>query len=212
VPSFKERQPAKIDVLLTLAATGPRAGVASSQSAQGVAANLRVSGPAIAFDQAPAAFERLTKSTICTHPQQADRSKALSRGPGINRRGAKPPNPHPSADDAKLIAEGKAFSPNLRGLHGLTGQGLKPMAPPLVNSGVGARPRRPPLSESCGRHGPAAHGWGHRLPAANVCPRCPLSPRGKIGRSRRPELHPQRMATPSRRSLWPKSRRFAANR
>jgi len=142
---IKERQPAKIDVLLTARAdlSAPSKRGAARSLLEGVAANLR--GPRAAADrirqstrgiQAPGQVRR------CTDPPVRRAAQALFAWPGHQSpKRPNPPNPAPLGRRGKLIAEGKDLFPQIcAGCHGLAGQGLKPMPPPLVNpSGCSAR-------------------------------------------------------------------------
>ena len=136
---IKERQPEKIDALLSLAAgQSPAQAWRRKAVLGGIAVNTRTR-PArpIAFERVPAGFEALAKSDDPATQQQSEQIKSLFAWPGNQPSNVTPPPAArpPTPRDEALIAEGKNhFVLICAACHGPAGQGLKPMAPPLVNS------------------------------------------------------------------------------
>jgi mono/diheme cytochrome c family protein len=136
----KERQPTKVDVLLMLAA-GQRADQAWRRRSllDGIAANLRVR-PArpIAFNGEPAGFKTLAKSDDASTRQQAEQIKVLFSWPGHQAEEEAPKSAESrflTSTEASRVAEGEnLFQQLCAGCHGLAGQGIVPMGPPLANS------------------------------------------------------------------------------
>lgn len=135
---IKEREPAKIDMLLALAAGQPSAQAWRRKSLlDGVAANtaIRPARP-IAFAAQPAALGTLAQSGDAPTREQAEAIKALFSWPGHQSDAA----PQQAAralttTEASLVAEGQTLYQQLcAGCHGVNGQGMVPMAPPLVGS------------------------------------------------------------------------------
>jgi mono/diheme cytochrome c family protein len=137
---LRERQPAKIDSLLTLAAHQSAAQMWRQRSLlEGLAANTSRSPRPIAFSRAPAAFELLATSSDSQVREQSERIKLLFAWPGHQLPDAVATartTPAPSASAEFSLAEGKKlYQQTCAGCHGMGGEGLKPLAPPLVNSG-----------------------------------------------------------------------------
>ncbi|MEO6245278.1 MAG: c-type cytochrome [Opitutaceae bacterium] len=136
---IKERQPAKIDTLLTLAATQrPDQDWRKRSLLKGIAANAQVRPlRPIALERAPAALDAQAKADDPKNREQGEKIKVLFTWPGSTTADVTPPpsaRPATPRDEA-LLAEGKAlFLQICAACHGPAGQGLKPSAPPLVNS------------------------------------------------------------------------------
>ena len=136
---IKERQPTKIDVMLSLAASQrPNQAWRRRALLDGAAANA-TAPPArlIAFKTAPAALDALTKSDDAPTRQHAARIKALFSWPGHQSDAAAnaPAAPALTTNEKTAVAEGKdLFQQLCAGCHGLAGQGVAPMGPPLANS------------------------------------------------------------------------------
>ncbi|MEO7413683.1 MAG: c-type cytochrome [Opitutaceae bacterium] len=136
---IKERQPAKVDALLTLAAAQPAEQSWRRRSVlEGIAANLAIRPlRAIALNTAPSALAALAKSDDAPTRQQAERVAALFSWPGHqSEEAAKAPGARPlNAEETALLATGQTLYQQLCfACHGLTGQGTTPLGPPLVNS------------------------------------------------------------------------------
>lgn len=135
---IKEREPAKIDMLLTLAASQPAAQAWRKKSVlDGVASNtaIRPARP-IAFNNSPTGLDALAKSADAPTREQAEAIKALFSWPGHQAEEAPKQEARAlTANEATLVANGQTLFQQLcAGCHGLNGQGMVPMAPPLVNS------------------------------------------------------------------------------
>lgn len=134
----KEREPVKIDMLLTLAASQPPEQAWRQGSLlEGIAANAAVRPlRPIAFARPPAALATLAKSDRASIRQQAESIQALFAWPGhqTEETNATPARAL-SSDETSLIENGKTIFQQLcAGCHGLAGQGITPLAPPLLNS------------------------------------------------------------------------------
>ncbi len=135
---IKERNAQKIQTLLTLAAEQkPEPAWRTRGVAAGMASNLPVQ-PArlIALPSAPAAFGTLAqfKGDV---PALAEQIKSLFAWPGHQSdRVAKPAEARAltPAETASIESGATQFQQLCAGCHGLAGQGVAPMAPPLVNS------------------------------------------------------------------------------
>ena len=175
---IKEREPAKIDMTLALAA-GQRADQAWRRRAllDGVAANV-TARPArlIAFNAAPAALVALEKSDDAPTRQQAEKIKALFSWPGHQSDAAvnAPAARALTTTEATAVNEGKnLFQQLCAGCHGLAGQGIAPMGPPLANSewALGAESRLIRIVLH-GMTGPVTVG-GTRFQPPNILPEMP---------------------------------------
>lgn len=136
----KERQPEKVEMLLTLAAN-QKAGQAWRQRSllEGIAAHAtnRFFEP-IASANGPIALEFLAKSDDPQLREQGERFKRLFSRPGdpsaqpvVKASSVRPM----TAKEKAIFAEGKVlFQQICAGCHGLNGEGVSPVAPPLANS------------------------------------------------------------------------------
>jgi mono/diheme cytochrome c family protein len=136
---IKERDPHNIDALLSLAAS-QELGEAWQRDAlfNGIAANVSEKPvKLIAFSSEPEAFQKFAKSNDARTRETAERIKVLFTWPGHQSDFASKARTARSltlAEEAS-IAEGKNLYQQLcAGCHGLLGQGMVPMAPPLANS------------------------------------------------------------------------------
>jgi mono/diheme cytochrome c family protein len=136
---IKERDPARIDALLSLAASqGAEHAWRTRGLLSGIAANLPAQpNRLVSLPSAPAAFETLAKSADAPTREQSTQIKTLFAWPGHQSdQAAKVSAARPlTAAENTLIAQGGALFQQLcSGCHGLAGQGIAPMAPPLANS------------------------------------------------------------------------------
>ncbi len=135
-----ERDRRKAETLLVLA-VGQKPGQAWRRKSllDGMAAitQNRLAQP-IALAAAPAAFETLAKSDEPVVREQAERIKKLFSWPGHQTEAAvATPEVARSAgpgEDAAMAAGKLLFEQVCAGCHGLAGEGLAPLAPPLANS------------------------------------------------------------------------------
>jgi mono/diheme cytochrome c family protein len=136
---INERDPGRIDALLTLAANqGTEAVWRRHGLLAGIAMNVG-SKPAhlIALPGPPTAFEALAKLDDANVRESTERIKSLFTWPGHQADIVSPERSARSltAAEEASIADGKNLYQQLcAGCHGLVGQGTVPMAPPLVNS------------------------------------------------------------------------------
>jgi len=135
-----ERNPGKTETLIALAA-GQKDGQTWRRKSllDGMSANAqpRFFEP-VPLGAAPVAFAAWAKSADPGLREQSERIKKLFSWPGHqNEAHAASPNPRRSeaAGEAAGVAAGKLlFQQICAGCHGLDGEGLAPLAPPLVNS------------------------------------------------------------------------------
>lgn len=135
-----EQQPAKLELLLTLAASqgadqawrrhGLLAGVAAHASGR-----IR---ELIEFDREPPSLQRLARSDDQQTRERVEQMKALFSWPGHqsdNASRAATPVRSLSESEETRIADGRALYVQIcAGCHGADGEGLRPLAPPLANS------------------------------------------------------------------------------
>jgi mono/diheme cytochrome c family protein len=136
---MNEGVPQKAESLLALAA-----GQKTSQTwrrkslLDGMAAAQNRLPRPIHLSAAPAAFEVLAQSPDAQPREKAEQIKLLFSWPGhqTETTGASAENPRPlTTSERSAIADGKRLFHQLcAGCHGLEGEGLSPLAPPLVNS------------------------------------------------------------------------------
>ena len=135
---MSERIPKKTETLLALAASQKPGQTWRRKSLlDGVVANAQNRTP-IPLAAAPPAFETLAKSEDAAIREQGERIKKLFAWPGHQTEPAvaTPEAVRPAtAEEAAAMDVGKLlFQQVCAGCHGLTGEGLTPLAPPLANS------------------------------------------------------------------------------
>jgi mono/diheme cytochrome c family protein len=138
---MREKQPAKIELLLMLAAgqdadelwrqRGLLAGIAEL-------ANGRIRRT-IPFNAEPGSLRTLANSDDAQTRERIEQIKPLFSWPGHQSESASAAADAPTRDltapEETLIAEGKVLYLQIcAGCHGLNGEGLRPVAPPLANS------------------------------------------------------------------------------
>lgn len=151
------RDPAKIETLLSFAATQkPAQSWRRKALVDGIAtASAARSGQLIALRGAPASLETLARVDDPAVRDQAERIKKIFRWPGnggtSDAGGASSTSPisnntslpgpgatsstSPISENGSTFAKGKLlFEQICAGCHGLTGEGLTPLAPPLLKS------------------------------------------------------------------------------
>lgn len=135
---IKERDPQKIDTLLSLLANQTTAQAWRRRSLlEGIAANAQVRPlRPIALSSAPAAFAVLAKLEDPALREQSEAIKPLFSWPGHESAATATVAVRPltAAETAQVAAGGTLFQQICAGCHGLTGLGTPPLAPPLVNS------------------------------------------------------------------------------
>jgi mono/diheme cytochrome c family protein len=137
---MRERHPINIDELLTLAADQPSDSAAWRKRSLLAGLSAVTSGRSlrpVRLRNEPAPLEQLAKSDDPETHGQIEKIKSLLAWPGHQsdlseqRPAGRPLTP----DEQQSVADGKlVFREVCAGCHGLTGQGIRPLAAPLVDS------------------------------------------------------------------------------
>jgi mono/diheme cytochrome c family protein len=137
---MRERHPVNIDELLALAA-----GQSSDETKwrrrsllAGVTAKTGGRpGQLVRLKSEPKALEQLSQIVDADMQQHVEQIKSLFAWPGhqFDRQEKRPAGRSLTADELQLVSDGKAvFQKVCAGCHGLNGEGIRPLAAPLVDS------------------------------------------------------------------------------